>query len=148
METLRLQLQFVLLTIHTSYNLFADCNFPDAMNIVVCTYLLSLIVLFSNFYYQSYVSRKSKKSQWTKSGRHSALWNLFRRESMKPFTKIQWTLSLCLSSNTLLRNSAGMHCLPSGKESVSSLSCHVYKRSVFLLKKQNLKSVLCAGSIL
>lgn len=62
METLRLQLQFVLLTIHTSYNLFADCNFPDAMNIVVCTYLLSLIVLFSNFYYQSYVSRKSKKS--------------------------------------------------------------------------------------
>ncbi|KAG5276032.1 hypothetical protein AALO_G00127160 [Alosa alosa] len=56
-------LQFVLLTIHTTYNLYADCDFPDAMNIVGIThYLLSLIVLFSNFYYQSYVTRKSKKS--------------------------------------------------------------------------------------
>lgn len=57
-----LQAQFVLLTIHTGYNLFAECDFPDSMNAVVFAYCVSLIILFSNFYYQSYITRKSKKS--------------------------------------------------------------------------------------
>ncbi|MCJ8734612.1 hypothetical protein PDJAM_G00237340 [Pangasius djambal] len=55
-------LQFVLLTTHTGYNLFTECDFPDSMNAVVFAYCISLILLFSNFYYQSYVSRKSKRS--------------------------------------------------------------------------------------
>jgi len=50
--------QFVLLTAHTGYNLYAECDFPDAMNAMVCTYLVTLIILFSNFYYQSYRKRK------------------------------------------------------------------------------------------
>uniref|UniRef100_A0A665WT65 Elongation of very long chain fatty acids protein n=1 Tax=Echeneis naucrates TaxID=173247 RepID=A0A665WT65_ECHNA len=45
-------LQFFMVTIHTTYNLFADCDFPDSMNIVVLAYSLSLIALFSNFYYR------------------------------------------------------------------------------------------------
>ncbi|CAB1324670.1 unnamed protein product [Coregonus sp. 'balchen'] len=53
-------LQFVLLTTHTGYNLFTECDFPDSMNAVVFAYCVSLIALFSNFYYQSY--RKSKKT--------------------------------------------------------------------------------------
>lgn len=57
-----LQVQFVLLTIHTGYNLFTECDFPDSMNAVVFAYCVSLIILFSNFYYQSYITRKSKKS--------------------------------------------------------------------------------------
>ncbi|CAB1317508.1 unnamed protein product [Coregonus sp. 'balchen'] len=37
------------MTIHTSYNLFTDCNIPDSMNAVVFAYSLSLITLFRNF---------------------------------------------------------------------------------------------------
>ncbi|XP_067309138.1 ELOVL fatty acid elongase 8a [Pseudorasbora parva] len=53
-------LQFFIVTIHTAFNLYADCDFPDSMNLVVLGYALSLIALFSNFYYQSYLSKKTK----------------------------------------------------------------------------------------
>ncbi|XP_028329148.1 ELOVL fatty acid elongase 8a [Gouania willdenowi] len=56
-------LQFFIVTIHTTYNLFADCDFPDSMNTVVLAYSISLIVLFSNFYYRSYLGRKTTKTQ-------------------------------------------------------------------------------------
>ncbi|XP_029970937.1 ELOVL fatty acid elongase 8a [Salarias fasciatus] len=56
-------LQFFIVTIHTAYNLFADCDFPDSMNVVVLAYSLSLIALFSNFYYRSYLSKKKKKKK-------------------------------------------------------------------------------------
>uniref|UniRef100_A0A3B4UK69 Elongation of very long chain fatty acids protein n=1 Tax=Seriola dumerili TaxID=41447 RepID=A0A3B4UK69_SERDU len=55
-------LQFFIVTIHTTYNLFADCDFPDSMNVVVLAYSLSLIALFSNFYYHSYLAKKTKKT--------------------------------------------------------------------------------------
>ncbi|XP_061587237.1 ELOVL fatty acid elongase 8a [Cololabis saira] len=55
-------LQFFTVTIHTSYNLISDCNFPDSMNAVVLAYSLSLIALFCNFYYHSYLNRKAKKT--------------------------------------------------------------------------------------
>ncbi|KAM6948305.1 ELOVL fatty acid elongase 8a [Aplochiton taeniatus] len=55
-------LQFGVITVHTAYNLWTDCDFPNSMNLVVFGYALSLIALFSNFYYQSYVSRKTKKT--------------------------------------------------------------------------------------
>ncbi|XP_056149840.1 ELOVL fatty acid elongase 8a [Lampris incognitus] len=50
-------LQFFIVTIHTTYNLYADCDFPDSMNAVVFAYALSLIALFSNFYYHSYLTK-------------------------------------------------------------------------------------------
>uniref|UniRef100_A0A3Q2UPX6 Elongation of very long chain fatty acids protein n=1 Tax=Fundulus heteroclitus TaxID=8078 RepID=A0A3Q2UPX6_FUNHE len=55
-------LQFLIVSMHTTYNLFADCDFPDSMNAVVLAYSLSLIVLFSNFYYQSYPTKKTKST--------------------------------------------------------------------------------------
>ncbi|KAL2097574.1 hypothetical protein ACEWY4_006781 [Coilia grayii] len=55
-------LQFCIVTVHTTYNLFADCNFPDSMNVVVVAYSLSLIALFSNFYYQSYLPKQMKRA--------------------------------------------------------------------------------------
>ncbi|XP_016394983.1 elongation of very long chain fatty acids protein 4-like [Sinocyclocheilus rhinocerous] len=53
-------LQFFIVTIHTAVNLYADCEFPDSMNIIVLGYAFSLIALFSNFYYQNYISKKTK----------------------------------------------------------------------------------------
>ncbi|XP_018608835.2 ELOVL fatty acid elongase 8a [Scleropages formosus] len=55
-------IQFFILTIHTGYNYFAECDFPDSMNAVVLAYSISLIFLFSNFYYQNYLGKKSKKT--------------------------------------------------------------------------------------
>lgn len=53
--------QFMMFILHTSYNLFTDCNFPDSMNMVVLFYCVTLIILFSNFYYQSYVTHKKQR---------------------------------------------------------------------------------------
>uniref|UniRef100_A0A673N0L5 Elongation of very long chain fatty acids protein n=1 Tax=Sinocyclocheilus rhinocerous TaxID=307959 RepID=A0A673N0L5_9TELE len=57
-------LQFFIVTIHTAVNLYADCEFPDSMNIIVLGYAFSLIALFSNFYYQNYISKKTKMSPY------------------------------------------------------------------------------------
>lgn len=53
--------QFGLFLLHTGYNLFTECDFPYTMNLFVFSYCVTLIVLFSNFYYQSYVSRRKQK---------------------------------------------------------------------------------------
>ncbi|XP_057714463.1 ELOVL fatty acid elongase 8a [Corythoichthys intestinalis] len=58
LTTLQL-LQFFLITIHTVYNLFADCDYPDALNLIVSIYALSLIALFTHFYYHSYLKPKT-----------------------------------------------------------------------------------------
>ncbi|XP_077413129.1 ELOVL fatty acid elongase 8a isoform X2 [Vanacampus margaritifer] len=52
-------LQFFLVTLHTVYNLFADCNYPDVLNLIVLFYALTLIALFSHFYYRSYVTSRT-----------------------------------------------------------------------------------------
>lgn len=53
--------QFMLFLLHTGYNLFTECDFPDSMNMFVFGYCVTLVILFSNFYYQSYLSKKKKK---------------------------------------------------------------------------------------
>ncbi|XP_058890916.1 ELOVL fatty acid elongase 8b isoform X2 [Acipenser ruthenus] len=55
-------LQFFGIAAHTSYNLFTDCAFPDGFNLVVFLYIVSLILLFSSFYHQTYISRKTKQT--------------------------------------------------------------------------------------
>ncbi|KAK2835649.1 hypothetical protein Q5P01_016133 [Channa striata] len=54
-------LQFLMFLLHTGYNLFTECDFPDIMNMVVFGYCITLIVLFGNFYYQSYLNKKKQK---------------------------------------------------------------------------------------
>ncbi|KAM3876169.1 ELOVL fatty acid elongase 8b [Diretmus argenteus] len=54
-------LQFLLFITYTGYNLFVKCDYPDSMNMFVFAYCISLIVLFSNFYYQSYMNKKRKQ---------------------------------------------------------------------------------------
>ncbi|KAK2821926.1 hypothetical protein Q5P01_021991 [Channa striata] len=48
-----LQLLQFFIIIHSSYNLFAHCDFPDSMNVVVWVYSASLIVLFCSFCYHT-----------------------------------------------------------------------------------------------
>ncbi|XP_060933509.1 ELOVL fatty acid elongase 8b [Limanda limanda] len=53
--------QFVIFLVHTGHNLLAECDFPNSMNMLLFGYCVTLVILFSNFYYQSYL--KSKKKQ-------------------------------------------------------------------------------------
>ncbi|CAG01443.1 unnamed protein product, partial [Tetraodon nigroviridis] len=53
--------QFVMFLLHTGYNLLAECDFPDSMNAFVFGYCVTLIILFSNFYYHSYVTKEKRK---------------------------------------------------------------------------------------
>lgn len=57
----KLQLiQFVLVVGHTGNNLFirTDCDFPWLYNTITFYYTWSMMFLFLNFYYQTYISRK------------------------------------------------------------------------------------------
>ncbi|XDB50880.1 hypothetical protein AB1E18_004436 [Capra hircus] len=53
--------QFVAIAAHSSYNLFAECPFPDGFNVAVLLYSLSLLALFLNFYQQTYLRSKQKR---------------------------------------------------------------------------------------
>ncbi|XP_061636446.1 ELOVL fatty acid elongase 8b isoform X2 [Phyllopteryx taeniolatus] len=54
-------LQFLLILTHATYNLFTQCDFPAATNIAVVVYSIILIVLFGNFYRQSYLEKRKQK---------------------------------------------------------------------------------------
>lgn len=57
----KLQLiQFVAVVSHTGYNKFfaTGCDYPWLFNTITFYYTWSMMFLFSNFYYQTYVSRK------------------------------------------------------------------------------------------
>ncbi|KAL5017047.1 hypothetical protein ScPMuIL_006636 [Solemya velum] len=59
----RLQLiQFFAIVLHQGYNLVVDCEFSKAWNAYVFIYDLSLIVLFSHFYFTTYSKKNEKKS--------------------------------------------------------------------------------------
>uniref|UniRef100_A0A8C4EJF8 Elongation of very long chain fatty acids protein n=1 Tax=Dicentrarchus labrax TaxID=13489 RepID=A0A8C4EJF8_DICLA len=53
--------QFVLFILYTGQKLLVECDFPTSMNILVFCYCITLIILFSNFYYQSYLNKKKQK---------------------------------------------------------------------------------------
>ncbi|XP_029988737.1 ELOVL fatty acid elongase 8b [Sphaeramia orbicularis] len=53
--------QFMMFLVYTGNNLLTECDFPDGMNLLVFGYCVTLIILFSNFYYQSYLSKKKQK---------------------------------------------------------------------------------------
>ncbi|KAE8578240.1 hypothetical protein XENTR_v10023414 [Xenopus tropicalis] len=53
--------QFGAIALHSGYNLVTDCPFPDGFNAAVFAYIVSLIILFLNFYYQTYLRRPREK---------------------------------------------------------------------------------------
>ena len=59
------QTQFVIVLIHTIINIINqnECDFPQFLNYIVVGYALSLIVLFSNFFYQAYIVKNKKASK-------------------------------------------------------------------------------------
>lgn len=63
MTTLQL-IQFIAVITHTSYNKFirTDCDYPFLYNSIVFYYTWSMVVLFSHFFYQTYVQSKQRRS--------------------------------------------------------------------------------------
>lgn len=60
----KLQLiQFVAFVIHSGYNLLIACDYPQGFNITVVTYAFTLIALFGNFYYHSYLQSQREKKK-------------------------------------------------------------------------------------
>ncbi|KAK7488445.1 hypothetical protein BaRGS_00020230 [Batillaria attramentaria] len=60
----RLQLiQFFAFLVHTGYNLSIECDYPQGFNKAVFAYAISLILLFGNFYYQTYTLKKRQKKE-------------------------------------------------------------------------------------
>ena len=65
---LSLQVQFVGLAGHTIiFMCLTDCDYPSGMKTIHVTYMLSLTVLFSNFYIQSYLKKGKKNSSTPES---------------------------------------------------------------------------------
>ena len=68
--------------LHTLVNIYNrnSCKFPQFLNYIVVVYALSLIMLFSNFFYQAYIKNRaskdsidtSKLSQLSQNGTHVA----------------------------------------------------------------------------
>ena len=49
-----------------SYSLYEGCNFPKWMHYLGLSYLMSLVVLFTNFYVQAYIKGRRKGGSQTK----------------------------------------------------------------------------------
>ena len=49
-----LQIQFHVTIGHTALSLYMDCDFPHWMHYALICYAVTFIVLFGNFYYQTY----------------------------------------------------------------------------------------------
>lgn len=55
-----LKIQFIGVISHTGYNKFVrtDCDYPFLYNSIVFYYTISMVVLFSDFYYRTYMPHK------------------------------------------------------------------------------------------
>ena len=52
------QAQFFILVTHTVYGIHTGCEYPRSITYPLVAFLASLVVLFGNFYVQSFVRRK------------------------------------------------------------------------------------------
>jgi elongation of very long chain fatty acids protein 4 len=60
--TLGQMIQFVLMNLQAGYLLYNDCKlFPKNIIVAYLLYILSLLVLFANFFVMSYVFKKGDK---------------------------------------------------------------------------------------
>lgn len=68
----RLQLtQFVLIFFHTIQTTFTGCDFPLWSHVLLSSYMISMMVLFGNFYLQTYIKNKRagyKKTDLAQNG--------------------------------------------------------------------------------
>ena len=57
------QTQFVVILIHTLQTGFTDCDFPVWGVYFLTTYMIMMLVLFGNFYLQSYLKNQNLKEK-------------------------------------------------------------------------------------
>ncbi|CAF0753914.1 unnamed protein product [Didymodactylos carnosus] len=55
--------QFVMVIIQALINLSVDCNFPKAFSYSFLLYAISILALFLNFYFQSYIKERRKRRE-------------------------------------------------------------------------------------
>lgn len=55
--------QFVIIFIQSSFGVYYSCGWPDALNLIQLVYMVSMVVLFSNFYNKSYIRKKENKDE-------------------------------------------------------------------------------------
>ena len=60
--------QFVLVFSQAMVPIFYDCNFPKIFSYVILSHGAMFFVLFSNFYFQSYMKKGSKVSKTASNG--------------------------------------------------------------------------------
>ena len=63
----RLQIQFHVTIGHTALSLYVDCDFPHWMHYSLICYAITFIVLFGNFYYQTYRRQQPRRDASTSS---------------------------------------------------------------------------------
>ncbi|XP_065575611.1 very long chain fatty acid elongase 7-like isoform X2 [Artemia franciscana] len=54
-------LQFIAVFIHSAQTFFSDCDVPKLFPVIICSYAMMFIILFSNFYIKSYTKPQHKK---------------------------------------------------------------------------------------
>lgn len=62
-------LQFSLAILHCIHSLYIDCNFPKWMHYTLIGYATSFIILFTNFYLQTYIKKGKTRRMRTKDGK-------------------------------------------------------------------------------
>ena len=55
------QLQFIAVIIHSTINLQIQCNFPKVFDLAFLAYGVTILMLFANFYLQSYIVKKDRR---------------------------------------------------------------------------------------
>lgn len=68
---LSFQTQFVLIFFHTIQTTFTGCDFPLWSHVLLSSYMISMMVLFGNFYLQTYIKNKRagyKKTDQAQNG--------------------------------------------------------------------------------
>ena len=65
------QIQFCIALSVAVYTLYSDCEFPEWMSWALILYMISFLVLFGNFYVQSYLKKSSSSLKKTKEEEES-----------------------------------------------------------------------------
>ena len=66
-----LQIQFHVTIGHTALSLYVDCDFPHWMHYSLICYAITFIVLFGNFYYQTYRRQQPRRDASSSSSSSS-----------------------------------------------------------------------------
>ncbi|CAF4313727.1 unnamed protein product, partial [Adineta steineri] len=55
-------IQFIAVIIHSVINILAPCNFPKIFDLTFLLYGITILLLFANFYLQSYIKKGKRRN--------------------------------------------------------------------------------------